>query len=145
VCNVNSTISIEKRDNASIWERKTTGCYKFQCHHDSGPIYWKQCKTNEVCEDNHCVVKKEEPYSVEIEVDAFDVTDLNMTEIRVTISDLTGIEADELRIQVNTNDNNEIVFVIVIVDDKETAEKISKSINSVIDKKLCQAAQSSFV
>ena len=62
-----------------------------------------------------------------------------MTEIRISISDLTGIEMDELGIRVDTNDNNdEIICIIVIVDDKETAEIISKSINTIIDEGLCQ-------
>ena len=72
-------------------------------------------------------------FSVEIEVEGIDLSDLNMTEIQTTISDLTGIEADKLRIQVDTNDNNEVIRIIVIVDDKETADKVSKSINSAIE------------
>ena len=57
VCNRNKTISMEKRENATLWESKTTGCYEFQCHNESGPMYWKQCnKTNEVCENDQCVI-----------------------------------------------------------------------------------------
>ena len=127
---------MEKRENATKWESKSNGCYEFQCHNDIGPIYWKQCnKTDEVCENDKCVVVKEEvTYYVEIEIDGIDETDLNMTEIQITISNLTGIEEDKIRIQVDTNDNNEIVGIIVIVDDKETAELISKTINEEIDK-----------
>ena len=128
-------ISIEKRENATIWESKTTGCYEFQCHNDSGPIIWKQCnKTDEICEIDKCVVLKEETmYYVEIEVDGIDVTDVNISEIQTTISDLTGIEANKLEIRVDTNYNNEVIRIIVIVDDKETAEIISKSVNIAID------------
>ena len=81
-------------------------------------------------------------YSVEIEVDEINVTNLNMTEIQDTISELTGIETDKIRIRFDTNDNNEIVRIIVIVDDEETAEKISTSINTVVDEGLCQTVQS---
>ena len=52
-----------------------TACYEYQCHNDSGAIYWKQCNnTNEitrVCENDQCIeVKPEndgEKYIVEIE------------------------------------------------------------------------------
>ena len=134
-----------KRENATIWESKTTGCYEFQCHNDSGPIYWKQCnKTDEICENDHCIVTKEEvTYSVEIEVDGINVTDLNMTEIQTTISDLTGIDEGKIRIRVDINDNNDVIRVIVVADDEETAEIISKSINIVIDEDLCEVFQSS--
>ena len=125
-----------KRENATIWESKTTGCYEFQCHNDSGPIYWKQCnKTDEICENDQCVVTREEDvtYSVEIEVDGIDITDLNTTEIQTTISDLTGIKADKLTIRVETNDNNEVVRIIVIVNDEKTAEEVKDKINIAID------------
>ena len=127
-------------------ESKTTGCYEFQCHNDSGPIYWKQCnKTDEVCENDQCVVKEEVTCSVVIEGDGIDTSDLNMTEIQSTISDLTGIEEDKLRIRFETNDNDEVIRIIVIVDDEGTAEKISTSINIVIDEKICWPSQKSQV
>ena len=63
-----------------------------------------------------------------------------MTEIQITISDLTGIETDKLRIRVETNDNNGIIRIIVIVDDEEKVEIISKTINTVVDN--CQTVRS---
>ena len=63
-----------------------------------------------------------------------------MTEIQITISDLTGIEADIIRIRVNTNDDNEVVRIIVIVDDERTVEIISKTINTEVDN--CQTVRS---
>ena len=56
-----------------------------------------------------------------------------MTEIQTTISDLTGIEEDKFRIQVEINDNNEVIRIIVIVNDEKTAEKINNKINVAID------------
>ena len=127
---------MKKRENATIWERKTTGCYEFQCHNESGPIYWKQCnKSDEVCENDQCIIREEVTYSVEIEVEGINVTDLNITEIQTTTSNLTGIESDKLRIRVDTNNNNEVILIIVIVNDEETAKKVSKSINAEIDER----------
>ena len=131
VCNSNNnTISMDKRENATIWESKTTECYEFQCNIDSGPIYWKQCnKSDKVCENDQCVTREEVTYYVEIEVDGINVTDLNMTEIQDTISDLTGIEEDKIRIRVETNDNNDIVHIIVIVDDEESANVVRDKVS----------------
>ena len=144
VCNSsNNSISIQKRENATIWESKSNGCYEFQCHNESGPMYWKQCdKSDDVCENGQCVTKKEVKYSVEIEVEGINVTDLNMTEIQSTISDLSGIEEDKLRIRFVTKDNNVIIRIIVIVDDEKTAEIISTSINALVNKGLCKGNQS---
>ena len=50
---------------------------------------------------------------------------------------------DKLRIRFETNDNDEVIYIIVIVVDKETAVKINTSINAVIDEGLCQPGQSS--
>ena len=134
VCNDNNTVSMEKRENATIWESKTTGCYKFQCHNDTGPIYLKQCnKKDEVCENDQCAKNEEVTYYVEIEVERIRPNDFKMNVIRKTLSDLTGIEEDKLRIRFETNDNNEITRIVVIVEDKETAEIIKDKINVSID------------
>ena len=134
---------MEKRENATIWEDKSTGCYEFQCDVDFGLIYLKQCnKTDEVCENDQCAKNEEVTYYVEIEVDGIDVTDYKMNEIRKTISDLTGIEAEKLKIQFDTSDNDEVIPIIIVVDDKETAEIISKSLNTVIDDEICRSKSS---
>ena len=98
-------------------------------------------KTNEVCENDQCVNVKEVTYYVEIEIDGVNVTDFSMTEIQSAISNLTGIEEDQIRIRVDTNDINEVIRIIVIVDDEKTAEIISKSVNTVIDEGLCKEVQ----
>ena len=83
-----------------------------------------------MCENDQCVVTKEDIiHSVEIEVQGIDVTDFNLTEIQTTISDLTGVDTDKLRIRVETDSHNEITKIIVIVDDEQTAEIISKTVN----------------
>ena len=66
------------------------------------------------------------------------MTDFNMTDTQNTLSDLTGIETDKLRIRFDINENNKIIRIIVIVDDEKTAEIIVKFINFVIDNGLCQ-------
>ena len=45
---------MDKRDNSTEWESKSNACYEYQCHNDSGAIYWKECNntdnTERVCE-----------------------------------------------------------------------------------------------
>jgi len=119
-----------KRENASIWESKSNACYEYQCYNGSA-IYWKQCNNTEeakqVCENDQCVEiksEKEEVFTILIEVEGIDVTDYNMTEIRNAISDLTNIEADRLRIRVNMTENDEVLYIIIIPDNKTAAEII---------------------
>jgi len=126
-----------RRNNATEWEDKSNGCYEYQCHNESGGIYWKECnstdETERVCENDQCIIKKEEIYTVEIEVEGIDLTNLNMTEIRSTISNLTNIEVIKLRIRVVLNAKDEVITIIVIADDKATAEYIKNKINIAID------------
>ena len=122
-----------KRENATIWEDKSNGCYEFKCHNESGPIYWKQCnstdKIERVCENNQCINKEEMMFFVEIDVEGIHLSNLNMTEIQHTISNLTDIEADKLRIRVDINEQDEVNVILIIVDDRYSAEKITKLIN----------------
>ena len=127
-------ISTKKRENATNWEDRSNGCYEFQCLHEGGPVYWKQCnKTNQICENDQCVTKEEVLYSVVIEVEGIDVTNMNMTEIQRTISNLTNIDTDKIRIRVEVNENNDVTRIIVVVDDQTTAEAIKKRIDSAIN------------
>ena len=86
-----------------------------------------------MCENDQCVNKEEVSYYVQIEVEGIKVSDMNMTEIQITISDLTGINVDEIRIQVDVNDRNEVIHIIVIVNDRTTAEIIKDAINVAIE------------
>ncbi len=54
-----------------------------------------------------------------------------MTEIQNSISNLTSIEADKLRIRVDINENDEVVAIIVVVTDKAKAYIISDKINEL--------------
>jgi len=129
-----------RRDNATEWESKSNGCYVYECHNNSGGIYWKECnstkETEKVCENDQCIdlesEKEEEVFHVEIEVEGIDLTNLNMSEIQNTISELTNIEKDKLRIRVDLNEKDEVITVIVVVDDKTTAENIVDKINIAI-------------
>ena len=60
-----------------------------------------------------------------------DVIILNVPEIKSTISDLTNIKADKLRIRVDINEKDEVVQITVIVDDRTTADIISGKVNEL--------------
>ena len=73
---------MEKRENVTIWERKNTDRFEFQCHNESEPIFWKQCnRTDEVCENDQCVTNEEEYFAVKIDIEGIDLTYLNRTEV----------------------------------------------------------------
>ena len=78
-------------------------------------------------------MKEEVLYTVVIEVEEMNVSSFDMREIQNIISDLTNIEAERIRIRFDTNDKNEITHIIVIVDDKTTAERVRNMINMAID------------
>jgi len=92
-------------------------------------------KIKQICENYQCKNIESKPdeliYVIEIEVSGIDLTDLNVTQIQCTISDMTGIDLDKLRIGVDTNDKDEIVSILVIVNDKTKAEDIRNSINEL--------------
>ena len=127
----NGNITMEKRENATEWENRSTGCYEFECDYESGPIFWNNCTdTDHVCENDMCVMKEDDvSHTVVIEVEEIQLLDLKMNEIQDTISNLTSIEADKLRIRVDTNEKNEIIRLIVIVDDEETAIIVNEKVN----------------
>jgi len=137
VCIGDDNIAMVQRENASSWESQSNACYEYKCYNDTGGIYWKQCnstdKTERVCENDQCIVREpeKEKYYVEIEVEGINVTNLNMTEIQSTISNLTNIEEDKLRIRVDLNDKDEVTAIIVFVDDETTADIISDKINEL--------------
>ena len=95
--------------------------------------------------DSSISASKEEIQIVEIEVNGIDLTNLNMTEIRSTISNLTSIELDKLRIRVDVNEEDEVVHIIIIVDDddKTTADLISDKINELDCQKILNESETS--
>ena len=135
--NDTGNLTVNKRENATVWETQSNGCCEYQCHNDSESTYWKKCssteKTQRLYENEQCTDNEEMMFYVEIEVEGIDLTNLNVTEIQSTINNLTNIEADKLRIRVDINEQDEVVAVIVIVDDKTTAENIKNTINTAIN------------
>ena len=68
---------------------------------------------------------------MEIEVEGMNLSSTNLTEIQMAISTLTDIESSGLRIRVDTDENNGIVRVIVVVDDESDAKIIADKINDI--------------
>ena len=133
MCDSGNAASLKKRENVTQWEGRSNGCYKFQCHNEMGPIYWKQCnKTDEVCENYQCVRKEEVLYTVTIEVEGMDVSSFSLIEIRSLLSDLTNIEKDKFRIRIDASDKGEIRNIIVVTSDKTTAEDIGNKVSAAI-------------
>jgi len=135
---VNGVIEMQKRENASTWEQKSTPCYEFLCSRKDGPIFWKECNssdTKHVCETDQCIdvsSEKEVMYAVQIDVEGMGVPDMNMTEIREIVSDISNVEALELKIRANINDKSNVVDIIVIVENESVAKIVKNAINRAI-------------
>ena len=136
VCSDGSNISMNKRENATIWESKISECYDFQCNNDTGPVYLRKCNIIEqVCNNGTCYYVEpnsdNEGFVVEIEVEGIDAIDLNITEIRNEISTLANIEADSFRIRVYVDENDQVSSILIIVNDEPTAKNIQQEIDEL--------------
>ena len=74
--------------------------------------------------------EKENVY-VEIEVEGIDLTNFNETEFLGSVSDLTNIDPDKLRIRAEVNENDEVVRVLVFVSGTSIAETVSERVNQL--------------
>ena len=139
VCEASNTITMIKRKNATEWENRTNGCVDYKCFIDNGAVFWRKCNSTEkikrVCEEDQCKVvegdKEKETITIEIEVEGLDAANFNASEVQIVLSNLTNIEADKLRIQAEINDKNQVVRVVVVVEDQNTAEVISEAVNEI--------------
>ena len=130
-------MSFKKRDNASEWENRTNGCVEYVCDegvHDA--LYWSKCNSsNEVtrmCENETCVtvdLEKEEFY-VEVTLEGVKATEMNETEVRNVLEVVSGVKSDEVKIETEIDEEGNIIRIIVIVEDLETAQTISDAVNA---------------
>ena len=66
------------------------------------------------------------------------VSQLDTEEVIKMISNVTGIESDQIQIIVKINEHGEVLQVIVFVDDEKTAKTIVKTVNGIEKEKDCK-------
>jgi len=131
---------LQKRSNATAWESQTNGCIHYYCDNESGGVSWSMCNstddTSRICVENECkdntlnyVPINDGEWTVEIIVDGIDTNDVNINEIIETTSAMCGVDKNKLKIGLEFDDHGRVTRIYVIVDDKNTADVISQTVN----------------
>jgi len=120
----------EKRKNATEWEEQIHACVDYFCDNDKGPYKVSVCQgtSNErrMCINDGCLPIGSQT-RVEIDVDGFFVDNVNYDDLKNDIEKITGIKNVEIGFELH--DDASVIRVVVLVDDVETGEAISNSIN----------------
>jgi len=134
----------QKTKNATDWENKRShGCVKYQCDNETGLSTYSMCKyyKDPVCVDDECVESKtlEDKEVVIIELnEAFDVTDLDYTEVLNTLNELSKVDVKVMKLGLEINEEYQIVRLLVYVDDADSAEIIAKTLEEMKKGEECQ-------
>ena len=89
-----------------------------------------------MCLDKKCILVDEvtrEAWLVVIEVEFVVLTEVNPAEILLDISLMSGVDADNLKIGVETDDSGIPVRVHAIVNDEQSATTIMSCVKAVVD------------
>jgi len=130
---------VQKRENASEWEARTTGCLEYLCNNESGPVLRNKCINDDgsrlTCLNDECVgidTLSEKGWSISFEVDGLDVDDFDAVEVRDAISLMCGIEQDKIMISTEVDDFGKIVRIFVVIDDANYAELVRSTVEGCI-------------
>ena len=132
---VNGTQCIlRKKEDVIEWENQTNGCIKFLCDDGTGELFTSsQCNNDkEVCVNDKCIAEDDDEDSemadkkwvVEIKMNESDSFSMTSEEIVSDISKKSGVDADDITIGVEYDENGKIVRVIVYVNDESKADKV---------------------
>jgi len=129
-------ITVKKRANATIWEKKTNNCFEYQCLNATGGFAWSKCnstdETHRMCVDNSCVEESEalntEKWAVEILVD-IRPNDFDIDNVTMMLSNATGILQAQMSIGTESVQNTGfVVRVVVFVDTQESANTVARAL-----------------
>ena len=130
--------TVQKRENATDWEGQSNECFEYRCDPAYGPVRNNQCNNsdgiNRVCTtDNKCEERESfrQEWIVVIELNSTNFDEMNSTELIETISNISGVDPDTIKIGVEMDDHGKIVRIIVFVSNQQTAEAIIKAINAM--------------
>lgn len=125
-------ITVKKRANATLWDKKTNNCFEYQCFNATGGKAWSKCNsTNDehwMCADNSCVREEEaikkDKYAVEMSYNIAP-SEYDVEELTLVLVNITGLQDDELSIASEaTESTGNVIRVVVFVDDEESANDI---------------------
>ena len=131
----NDKCLIHKREDAIAWENQSNGCLHYSCDNISGFIVRSKCEKNRMCMDNNTCSDHDRyndyEWRVAVDIDAEKTTLLNMTEVRTELNLVSGIDIDNLTVAVEINDEGKVQQIVVFLSDKDTAEMLTRSINTL--------------
>jgi len=131
-------ITVKKRANATLWEKKTNNCFEHQCLNSSGRVAWSLCNTTDdvhrMCIDNSCVEDTEaiskDKWGVEMDV-SITPSEFDIENVTYILSNATGILEVEMLIGTEAIEKTGyIIRVVVLVNNEENAQAIVNVIES---------------
>jgi len=128
-CLYGDKITLE-RENATEWKKKSSACVEYICDKDKGAIMRRVCNKEYICMNDGCLPRNYQKYSVEIEFDNLTANDVNSKDIYVEIEHVTGI--DQIEVGLELSEDAHIIHIIVIVEDKESGNKIANVLNQCV-------------
>lgn len=123
---------VEKRENATKWENHTDGCMEYKCNNEIEFVSWKKCKNIDnstyFCLNDECgadVNSSNEDWMVEV----FIKDCVNPEELLTELSTFTGIDINDLQVQVEVTDDEGVKRVLLYLDNEERARNLADSLN----------------
>ena len=129
--------TVQKKADVVEWEGRTTDCFNYTCDNNTGYGFESLCTgDNQICMNDRCEEEEtlNDNWKVVIDVDEMSVTDWTSTELLSIISKWSGVDAENMKIGIETNDEGQIIRIIVIVKDEHDANSIVRSVESEAEK-----------
>ena len=109
-------------------EKQSNGCYL--CDIQSDSIQWNKCNNSEnhTCLNGDCIngTQLDDKWIVIIEMNNTKAGDINIQELIDTISEITGIKKDNIMVGIETDDNGDVISILVYLDSEEEAKSVSE-------------------
>jgi len=127
-------ITVKKRANATLWEKKTNKCFEYQCLNTSGRVAWSKCNSSGddhmICIDNQCLLeneaKKKDKWGVEVSINIAP-NDYDIDELTTILVNVTEKPEETLIIGTESTDTTGYVIrIVVYVDDEDSAKILAK-------------------
>jgi len=124
----------EKKRSVIEWESRSTGCEWYGCSNDTGNINFNTCNSTEtvarMCVKDEC---KEWLWSVVLDINGFNLTDLDISEIEDEIARITNTSTKKFTYYLIYDENGNLVSIVIFVEDKETADIMAAAINEHLE------------
>jgi len=123
---------LKKKTEAEEWENRTNDCIAYQCHNQSGLIWWSRCNSSDdkhmLCvNDTKCVEEDDEDdkkWAIDIQINGTGDDPISTKDIAVELSNMTGLDEEDFVITIQCDDKGNLIRITVYVDDEATAKAV---------------------